>query len=160
MRFMSTISLQRVKSDVTIATVSLGFLVEGTVRGRRRIISWRRSCRSRYRWDRRWCRRCRMHSHVPIQRDLLVGTVRTMRTSVGLPYFELARLLLVFVVGRVFFETRSMGAIEGTMSLQSAGRTKTNTTGWADQGSWSGRFNGDRFFSVGWQDEQTTRCNR
>lgn len=58
-----------------------------------------------------------MHSHVPIQRDLFISTVRTMRTSVGLAYLELARLLLVLVVGRVLLETRSMGAIEGTMSL-------------------------------------------
>lgn len=104
-----------------------------------------------------------MHPHVTIQRHLLVGAVRAVRTRIRLSHLELAAGLavVVLVVRRVFVRARSMGAVEGTMGLEGARRTEPDAARRADQGGRRrpGRLHRDRFLAIGRQDEQPTRCD-
>jgi len=95
------VRFQGAEPDVAVPAVSLSLLVEGAIgggglgpgcggvaRGRIRV---RRDGRRRRCWYYcRWYRRRRVHPHVAVQRHLLVGAVRAVRTTMQFPALGLA----------------------------------------------------------------------
>lgn len=150
-----SVSLERTESDVAISAVSFRFLVQRAVRGGRRARS-RSGGRGRRGWYRGRRRGRGVHSHVSVQRDLLVRAVRTVRAGVRLPHLEFIRLLLVLLVGCLLLEPRTVGAVEGAVRLEGARRAKTDAAWRADEGRRPGWLHRDRLLAVGWQHEQPT----
>lgn len=98
-----------------------------------------------------------MHPHVSVQRDLLVRTVRAVRTGVRLLHFEFVGFLLVFFVGGVFLEPGTMSAVKCAMRLEGACRAEADAAWGTDERRRPGWFHGDRLLTIRRKYEQTTR---
>lgn len=61
-----------------------------------------------------------MHSHVSVQRDLLVRAVRAVGAGIRFSHFEFVGLFLVLFVGGVFLEPGTMCAVESAMRFEGA----------------------------------------